>query len=232
MNQFGDHTEPSYLPTGPQSDNTVKVVLIVLAAVFGCFVLMCGGMLALGFMAFRSMESQMERQLAEAEIWDEMNGLGSSESMQRYNQSVANGDYATALEIVNEAIEEDPGSAGAHNNKAWLLATCPADDVRDGPLAIKHAERACELTDYENFMFLDTLAAAHAEAGAFDEAVRYQRKAIDLMPEGYVDEGFQDRLKLFELGRPYREGVVPQENEVSEVPGDVTTHARNLPTTA
>ena len=37
------------------------------------------------------------------------------------------------------------------------------------------ATRACELSQWRDPEFIDTLAAAYAETGNFDEAVRYSR---------------------------------------------------------
>ena len=49
-----------------------------------------------------------------------------------------------------------------------------------------------------------TLAAAHAEAGQFDQAVRWQEKAIPLAPEAQRDV-LRRRLELYQQGKPYRE---------------------------
>jgi hypothetical protein len=67
----------------------------------------------------------------------------------------------------------------AHHGLAWNLATGP-ENLRDGKRAITHAKKACELTDYRNPGALETLAAAHAEAGNFKEAVRWQKEAIQI----------------------------------------------------
>jgi Flp pilus assembly protein TadD len=56
------------------------------------------------------------------------------------------------------------------NNLAWILATHPADAVRDGAEAVRLAERACQLTGHTNIWFLGTLAAAWAEHGDFAKA--------------------------------------------------------------
>ena len=71
----------------------------------------------------------------------------------------------------------------ALNNLAWELATSPDAGDRDGALAVKLAERACELTHYQTAIFVGTLAAAYAEAGRFDEAVATAQKACALASE-------------------------------------------------
>ena len=53
---------------------------------------------------------------------------------------------------------------------------------------------------------LCTLAAAYVETGEFDEAIKWQKKALDL-PHGYDKEEkkrAKDRLKLYEEHKLYR----------------------------
>ena len=52
------------------------------------------------------------------------------------------------------------------NDLAWLLATAPDARFRDGPRAVEHATRACELSGWRDAAALDTLAAAYAETPA------------------------------------------------------------------
>jgi tetratricopeptide (TPR) repeat protein len=68
--------------------------------------------------------------------------------------------------------------ATALNNRAWLRATCPDPSIRNGQLAVADAKKACELNIWLSPPHIDTLAAACAEAGDFDSAVRYQQEAI------------------------------------------------------
>ncbi len=69
---------------------------------------------------------------------------------------------------------------------------------------MQNATRACELSEWKNAAYIDTLAAAHAEAGAFDQAVKFQRQVIQ-MAEGPNRQGMQERLKLYQQHKPYRE---------------------------
>ena len=94
------------------------------------------------------------------------------------------------------------------NNLAWLLATQPSAELRDGLRAATLAERACQLTGSTNLWLLSTLAAAYAEAGRFPEAIRTQQKVCDLAAaqgQAAQAERFQSRLELYRSGQSHRE---------------------------
>ena len=111
-------------------------------------------------------------------------------------------DYDNALADYNEAIRRDPTYGEPLNNAAWLRATCADGQFRDGKKAVELATKACVLGDWAIADNLDTLAAAYAEAGDFDAAVKYESKAIDLNPS---EPGLKDRLVRFKNHQPYRE---------------------------
>jgi hypothetical protein len=78
--------------------------------------------------------------------------------------------------------------------------------VRDGKRAVGHASRACELTGWRTPLFIATLAAAHAEAGDFDRAVEFQRKALSFPAyEKRFRKTGGERLQLYERKKPYRD---------------------------
>jgi tetratricopeptide (TPR) repeat protein len=114
--------------------------------------------------------------------------------------------YDQAVNDYREVVRLDPKDADAYDSLAWLLATCREGDVRDGKKAVEYATEACELTSWKESCFLATLAAACAEIGEFDKAIRWQKRALE-SPRYERDEGelARRRLKLFEDHRAYRE---------------------------
>ncbi|HEX5442719.1 MAG TPA: tetratricopeptide repeat protein [Pirellulales bacterium] len=113
------------------------------------------------------------------------------------------GEFGKALADLQKCTQIDPDEADAHNGLAWLLATCPDDDTRDGPRAVAEAQKACELSAWEDLNAIDTLAAAYAEAGNFDKAVEYAQRAVEQAPEA-KQAAYQKRLKLYRQKKPFR----------------------------
>ena len=86
-------------------------------------------------------------------------------------------EYDLAVRSYYQAIKLDPECVDTHVDLAWLFATCPDDKIRDGQQAVKFAQYAYFLDD-ENPKVTETLAAAHAEAGNFEEAVRWRTESL------------------------------------------------------
>jgi tetratricopeptide (TPR) repeat protein len=105
---------------------------------------------------------------------------------------------AAYREAISEAAKSRPGNPWTLNNLASSLAISPEAEFRDGKLAVEFATRACELTAWKNPAFLDTLAAAHAEAGDFEAAVRRQTEAISLLTDADEKEAYGMRLRLYQ----------------------------------
>ncbi|HEX4145649.1 MAG TPA: tetratricopeptide repeat protein [Pirellulales bacterium] len=114
--------------------------------------------------------------------------------------------YERAIQNYNQAIQLDPNFAAAYNNAAWLLATCPDQRIRDGRRAVELAAKACDLTVWSNAYNCGTLAAACAEAGDFEAAVKYQTKAIEMNSKNAAFlKGANRRLALYKEHKPCRE---------------------------
>jgi len=118
------------------------------------------------------------------------------------------GQTRDAISHYTRAVELNPESAYAANDLAWLLATAPDPNLRDGPRAIVLAERACDLTTYSNPLLIGTLAAAYAEAGRFEEAVRTAKRAEHMaatMADKKLAERNAELCALYEQHQAYRE---------------------------
>ncbi len=123
---------------------------------------------------------------------------------------MALGEWAKAAKDYQTAIEVDSNSGRAYQSIAWQMATCPDDTFRavserDKTTAVRAAQQAISLdgasTDYK---YLDTLAAALANAGRFDEARTNLSEAIQLAPESEVPL-LRKRYRQYEQNQPYRQ---------------------------
>jgi tetratricopeptide (TPR) repeat protein len=142
------------------------------------------------------------------------------------------GDYAAALKNLDALarVTFETGQAGqlglVLNQRAWLRATCPNASIRNGQLAVADAKKACELEKWKDSAYIDTLAAACAEAGDFDSAMHYEQQAITLNKSGSDEsqksrspklaeelakangqrlQNFFQRLELYKQHHPYRQ---------------------------
>ncbi|MGE0680115.1 MAG: tetratricopeptide repeat protein [Candidatus Binatia bacterium] len=97
---------------------------------------------------------------------------------------------------------------------AWILATHPDASLRDGAKAVQLAQEACERTNYRDPVLLDTLAAAYAEAGRFQDAIQIERTAVQIASQQKQEQQHNQitsRLQLYQSGQPYREAPTQQE---------------------
>jgi tetratricopeptide (TPR) repeat protein len=115
------------------------------------------------------------------------------------------GEYVNAIDDFYETLRLDSGDAETCNNLAWLWSTCPEDRYRNGTKAVEYATKACELTKWETWSFLETLAAAHAETGDWENAVKFQNMAIELTDDEIEKVPGRDLLELYKTKQPCRE---------------------------
>ncbi len=118
------------------------------------------------------------------------------------------GDRTGQLRILKEGVDGCPFSDGLHNYYAYLLATSPDEADRDGAEALRIATRVNESTGEPRSDFLDTLAAAHAEVGDFENAVLVQQRVLQMMEaagDAEQVESARNHLEQYEAARPARE---------------------------
>lgn len=147
-------------------------------------------------------------------MWS-MQRLGDLYSRQgRYDETEAL--YTKVLELWELLDADDPYRdkfiahlAFSFNNLAQQQAASSVGSLRNGTRAVVNATKACELTNWKKATTVDTLAAAYAETGDFDPAVKWEKEAIKLLTEeksAKRQAEFEERLKLYQSGKPYREG--------------------------
>lgn len=137
---------------------------------------------------------------------------------------LATSKQADAIADYEKALELDPENSGVLNNLAWVLATSPDDELRDGGRAIELAELACKLTEYKQAHILSTLAAGYAESGDFESAIKWSTKAVETGEDGLKDQ-LRQELASYQAHKPWREATPPalqaqdkDENSTAEKP--------------
>ena len=93
------------------------------------------------------------------------------------------GNYSRALDDYDKlasitASQLPLTCAWALNGRAWVRATCPDASFRNGKQAVADAKTACTSMSWRDSNCVDTLAAAYAETGDFESAIRYEQQAI------------------------------------------------------
>jgi tetratricopeptide (TPR) repeat protein len=116
------------------------------------------------------------------------------------------GKHAEAIADYEKALTLQPKDAILLNNLAWVLATSPQANLRDGKRAIQLATEACDVTKYETAYMLSTLAAAYAETGDFETAVKWSTKAAEIGDEDH-DDSLKKELESYKAHKPWRESL-------------------------
>lgn len=114
-----------------------------------------------------------------------------------------------AIKALRAARRLLPDDLAVVRDLAWLLATSPLAELRNGEEALRLAQQYCR-ADPASPQGLDLLAAAYAEAGDFPRAVESARQAVNLATrqmQTTLGREIEARLELYEFGRPYRQGA-------------------------
>jgi tetratricopeptide (TPR) repeat protein len=112
------------------------------------------------------------------------------------------GRIGEAVSHYRQALKAPEWDLAIANNLAFLLAAHSDPSIRNPEEALKWAERCVEKTQYNSAEILDTFATVLAANNRFDEAIKWQKKAVDSAGENRRS-GFQSRLELYLKGEKY-----------------------------
>lgn len=119
-------------------------------------------------------------------------------------------EWTAAQSEFRTALNTDPDCLAKCGALAWMLATHPNANRRDGVEAVRRARQVCSITRYRHPPFLAALAAAYAEAGQFDKAIATGEDAHRLALQA-EETNFANQvgaaLKLYRRGQPFRDGT-------------------------
>jgi Flp pilus assembly protein TadD len=113
-----------------------------------------------------------------------------------------------AVKQYTHVLQLKPEWATAANSLAWILATDKKERIRNGEEAVRWALVACKATSRKNPDYIDTLAAAYAEAGSFQKAVKTAEEGLALaksIGDKELQAELKDRIKLYKSEKSFFE---------------------------
>ncbi len=124
------------------------------------------------------------------------------------------GKHSEAIDDYEILVKQAPEDDGVLNNFAWVLATSPKDELRDGKRALEMATKANDLTDSKKAHILSTLASAYAEIGDFESARKWAEKAVAAgTDDEETNEQLRNELESYKQNKPWRELQTVDEKE-------------------
>jgi len=154
--------------------------------------------------AFEDLD-QLEKASADYDQVARLNPRNTNDYRFRGIAHFAKGDYKAAASDFQKAAHLSPRDYDALVSLAWFQATCPENQLRNGKQALEISLQACEFSRWQSFWTVDALAAAYAEVGDFDRAVKYQTQALNMRGVNALNhKKMQERLELYRQRKPYR----------------------------
>jgi hypothetical protein len=120
------------------------------------------------------------------------------EQVQKYFELAAAGKDEAGAKKVGESILTGTKDANTLNEFAWKLLTDEGIAKRDMDLAMKAAKAAYDACEGKNAAIVDTYARAFFDTGKIDEAIKLQKKALEICDDDNLKSELQDTLKRYE----------------------------------
>ncbi|HEX4415941.1 MAG TPA: tetratricopeptide repeat protein, partial [Lacipirellulaceae bacterium] len=133
---------------------------------------------------------------------------------QRGNLAAEQGKFEQAQNDFQSAISADPSCADAYRSLAWLQATCSNARYRSAEQSLANANQAAKLFAADDYLALDTLAAATARSGDFQNATSLEEKAIASAPRELTTP-LEERRTLYQHNEAFM--TAPVKSEVHTV---------------
>ena len=115
---------------------------------------------------------------------------------------------AEVLKQTRDTYNTNPKSPECQMALAWILASSPYKELRDGKLALKLAEQASAAFRDKDPDYLAVVAVAQAELGGYRKAAETAKRAMALYVErgdSVKAAGMKSRIVMFEKEKPYRD---------------------------
>ena len=115
---------------------------------------------------------------------------------------------SAASKLLHQVASTIPESTAALDDLAWVFATHPSEELRDGQEAVRLAEHACALTRRTDPILLATLATAYAETGNFSEAIKTIQESISKARSSSDKDAIaldEKLLGFFQSNKPIRQ---------------------------
>ena len=140
-----------------------------------------------------------------AEVEDNLIVLRASSANMAFQRKDYRRGRKLMLKLIDDLDTSNKNFPELINNYVWFLSTTQDDKLRDGKEAVRLGELYIK-DKTDNPVYLDTLAAAYAEAGRFEEAIQIQADLVSR--PGIADKnhaGYAKRLESYKNNKPWRE---------------------------